>query len=689
MLNSLALDAATLELLEWQRLCRQVSGFAATKLGMRAKLEIGASLDQSLGLLNLTKEVYGLDEQIGGGLSLEGVEDITLAIARSSKGGMLDPKELWQVATTLAGARHLRRQIDNSQNCSALQEMVQELRTYPELEQQIYQAIDEGGMVLDRASEKLANYRSTMRQVREQVLSSLQNLIQRKGNALQENIITQRGDRYVLAVKATHKDQIPGIVHDASASGLTIFVEPNGIVNGNNRLRQLERYEQTEIERILQALSDQVGEVSADLARLLQVLTEIDLAIARARYGYWLKAKPPQLFQDLNTPTQLRQLRHPLLVWQEQREEGRAVVPITVKIEPITRVVVITGPNTGGKTATLKTIGLVALMAKAGMFVPAAEPVALPWFDLILADIGDEQSLEQNLSTFSGHIRRIGGILSIATPNSLILLDEVGAGTDPTEGTAIAIALLEYLAKQVKLTIATTHFGELKMLKYKHEQFENASVEFDDLALAPTYRLLWGIPGRSNALAIARRLGLSEEILQPAQTHLGFGSIETNRLISELENQTRQQTVATEKVIELLRDTERLHQEIVEKSANLRSQYQELRQHQEQQILGAIAQAKKEIARVIRKLQAGDGSASSAQWAEQRMGQIAKLHLPSAQKTEQKSEPPYQPQVGDRVRIIKLDKIGLVLSTSSSNGEIGLRLGQMKMSVHQSEVEKV
>lgn len=694
MLNPSDLAAATLELLEWQKLCRQVGSFAASKLGARAELEIGASFDQSMALLSLTREVYGLDEQLAGGISLEGVEDISGAIARSSKGGMLDPRELWQVATTLAGARNLRRQIDNAQNCDALKLMVQELRTYPELEQQIYQAIDEGGTVLDRASEKLANYRASMRQVRQQVLAGLQNLIQRKSNALQENIITQRSDRYVLAVKATHKDQIPGIVHDASASGLTIFVEPNGVVNGNNRLRQLERYEQTEVERILQGLSDRVREVSGDLERLLQVLTEIDLAIARARYGYWLKAQPPQLFDpchDDSGATQLRQLRHPLLVWQEQREQGRAVVPITVKIEPITKVVVITGPNTGGKTATLKTVGLVALMAKAGMFVPAAEPVALPWFDQVLADIGDEQSLEQNLSTFSGHIRRIGGILAIATASSLVLLDEVGAGTDPTEGTAIAIALLEYLTTRVRLTIATTHFGELKMLKYKHEEFENASVEFDDLALAPTYRLLWGIPGRSNALAIARRLGLSEEILQPAQAHLGFGSIETNRLIAELENQRRQQHLATEKAVELLRDTERLHQEILEKSASLRSQYQELRHHQEQEILAAIAQAKKEIARVIRKLQAGDGSAGSAQWAEQRMGEIGKLHLPSAQKTPPTTGAiaPYQPQVGDRVRIIKLDKIGVVSSAPTSNGEIGLRLGQIKMSVHQSEVEKV
>jgi DNA mismatch repair protein MutS2 len=330
-------------------------------------------------------------------------------------------------------------------------------------------------------------------------------------------------------------------------------------------------------------------------------------------------------------------------------------------------------------------------MAKAGMFLPAQDPIEIPWFDWILADIGDEQSLQQNLSTFSGHIRRIGNILELVTAHSLVLLDEIGAGTDPSEGTAIAISLLEYLGKRAHLTIATTHFGELKMLKYKHNHFENASVEFDDLALAPTYRLLWGIPGRSNALAIARRLGLSEEIILSAQTELGFGSIETNRLIAELEKQTREQINKTETVSQLLTDTQRLHREILDKSGNLRTQYQELRLNQEQQILGAIAQAKKEIARVIRKLQGGDGSAQTVQRAEQRLDEISKLHLPSQSKTKinPESSSVYMPQIGDRVRIIKLDKKAQVLSPANNSGEIAVRLGQMKMTLNVSEVEKV
>jgi len=547
------MQSETLELLEWSRLCRHLSTFAATKLGAIAAnhLVIPSTYQRSQELLTQTQEAYNLETKLSGGLSLEGVQDISGALARAEVQGILSPLELFAIATTLAGARNLRRSLDNSENCPVLQTLVSEVRTYPDLEKEIYHCIEEGGTVLERASEKLGNIRRSAHQVREKIFSTLQGIIQRKNSALQENIITQRGDRYVLSVKASHKDQISGIVHDASGSGLTLLIEPSSVVSGNNDLRQLVAREQREIEIILSNLSAKVTAVVEDLSRLLAILTEVDLAIARARYGYWLKANPPTLSQNPQSIT-LRNLRHPLLVWQEQNESGRTVVPVDVLISPDIKVVVITGPNTGGKTATLKTFGLAAVMAKVGMFIPAREPVELPWFDLILADIGDEQSLQQNLSTFSGHIRRIGKILELITPTSLVLLDEVGAGTDPSEGSAIATALLEHLANSANLTVATTHFGELKTLKYQNPQFENASVEFDDVQLAPTYKLLWGIPGRSNALAIARRLGLPENIIDDAQNHVGYGSNEINLVIAELEAQRRRQTEKTQDATILL-----------------------------------------------------------------------------------------------------------------------------------------
>lgn len=683
------MQAETLELLEWQRLCQHLANFAATKLGALAAcdLDIPATRDRSLELLTQTKEICHLESKLPGGVSLEGIHNIANAILRAQKQGVLSPEELWQIATTLAGARNLRRSLDSVDGCPQLQKLVSDLRTYPELEQEIYHCIDEGGTVLDRASDKLGNLRAGLRQVRDRIFNSLQGIMQRRHNALQENIITQRSDRYVLAVKAPQKDQIPGIVHDASSTGMTVFVEPHAIVPENNKLKQLARQEQAEIEIILRRLSEQVASLAEDLYRLLEIVTEIDLAIARARYAYWLGANPPTFVEGSIT---LRQLRHPLLVWQQQHEQGHAVVPVDVLIAPEIRVVVITGPNTGGKTATLKTFGLAAVMAKVGMFVPAREPVELPWFDAVLADIGDEQSLQQNLSTFSGHIRRIGRVLDAASSQSLVLLDEVGAGTDPTEGSAIATALLEHLANHTRLTIATTHFGELKALKYQDAKFENASVEFDDVQLAPTYRLQWGIPGRSNAIAIARRLGLSEIILESAQNHLGLDSAEINTVIAELEAQRRQQVHKTEAASELLQSTQKLYQEISEKSALLRSQYQELRASQENEVTAAIQQAKKEIARVIRKLQAGDQSAQSAQHAEQRMDELNKRHLPSQQKTVAKIPvTQYAPQVGDRIRIVKLDQKALVLALPNGAGDLSVRLGQLKMTVNLKDIELV
>jgi DNA mismatch repair protein MutS2 len=684
------MQVETLELLEWSRLCQHLATFAATKLGAIAAshLVIPDRRDRSETLIAQTQEIINIDTKLPGGLTLEGVRDISGALQRAERQGMLSADELFAIATTLAGARNLRRSLDNVDCCPTLQALVSELRTYPELEQEIYRCIDEGGTVLDRASEKLGTIRLSIAQVREQIFSSLQGIMQRRQNALQENVITQRGDRYVLSVKAPQKDQIPGVVHDASSSGMTVFVEPNAIVPANNKLRQLSRQEKTEIEMILHQLSDRVTAVVEDLMRLLAIVTEVDLAIARARYAYWLGANSPSFREDTIL---LRQLRHPLLVWQQRHEQGREVVPVDVSIAPEIRSVVITGPNTGGKTATLKTFGLVALMAKAGMFIPAKVPVELPWFDLVLADIGDEQSLQQNLSTFSGHIRRIGRILDDITPQSLVLLDEVGAGTDPTEGSAIATALLEHLAEHTRLTIATTHFGELKTLKYQNPKFENASVEFDDVELKPTYRLLWGIPGRSNALAIALRLGLPEDILNIAQQHVGYGSAEINAVIADLEAQRRRQTSSADAAAVLIAQTEKLHQEISEKATQLRSQYQDLRATQEREVTAAIAQAKKEIARVIRKLQQGDQSAQSAQHSEQRMEQIGRQHLPSRQPENKKPEPEPKniPKVGDRVRIAKLDKIAQVLTAPNSAGEISVRLGQMKMTVAIADIELV
>ncbi|WP_407061432.1 endonuclease MutS2, partial [Anabaena sp. PCC 7938] len=408
------IQSETLELLEWQRLCQHLSTFAATKLGaiVARNLPIPETQIESQKLLAQTKEVYQLESHLSPGLSFEGIQDIGDSLERAELQGILSGEELLAIATTLSGTRNVRRVIDNQDNLPILTELVSELRTYPELEQEIHRCIDERAQVTDRASQKMGEIRIDLRRIRSQITQKLQNIIQAKSGAVQEQLITQRGDRYVIPVKAPQKDAIPGIVHDTSTSGATLYIEPHSVVPMGNQLRQTLRKEQTEAEAILRTLTEQVAAVKPDLERLLAIVTTLDLATAKSRYSFWIGANPPRFInreeQEIIT---LRQLRHPLLVWQQQHEQGNPVVPVDLLISPNIRVVTITGPNTGGKTVTLKTLGLAALMSKVGLFVPAREPVEMPWFDKVLADIGDEQSLQQSLSTFSGHIRRISRIL--------------------------------------------------------------------------------------------------------------------------------------------------------------------------------------------------------------------------------------------------------------------------------------
>ncbi|NQE37812.1 Endonuclease MutS2 [Microcoleus sp. IPMA8] len=779
--TSTLIQSETLELLEWPRLCQHLATFAATKLGVAAALDlpIPATQAQTAELLGQTQETYQLESRAGGALSFEGIQDIGTSLQRAELQGLLSGEELLAIATTLAGARQLRRIIDSQADVPTLKELAAQLRTYPELEQEIHRCIDDRAQVADRATPKLAGIRVQMRQLRDRIYQILQGILQRQSNAVQEQLITQRSGRFVIPVKAPQKDAIPGIVHDSSASGATLYVEPHSTVNLNNQMRQLLRQEQAEEEAVRRALTEQVAAVKPDLDRLVVVVTTLDLAAAKARYSYWLQANPPKfielgepelapknpdkedeeqedeensensqlLIRNLRSQITLRQLRHPLLVWQQQHEQGFPVVPVDLTIGPHIRVVAITGPNTGGKTVTLKTLGLAALMAKAGMFVAAREPVELPWFDNILADIGDEQSLQQSLSTFSGHIRRISRILEVLDdnksqaegeensnlpitnsqqqdeevidtqntvsalpilkpklqisqpqipninsqlpiPKSLVLLDEVGAGTDPSEGSALAIALLKYLAQHSLLTVATTHFGELKALKYQDSRFENASVEFDDNSMQPTYRLLWGIPGRSNALTIAKRLGLLASIVEEAQTYVGGASQDVNQVIAGLEAQRRKQETKAREATQLLHQTEKLHREVSQKAAALQERERELKIAQELAVNEAIGSAKSEIAQIIRRLQSGNQTAQNAQQATDTLNQISEKHLPSRQQPA-KPKPGFMPKVGDRIRIPSLGQTAEVLSGPDANEELSVRFGIMKMTVKLGEIESL
>jgi len=692
------IEKETLELLEWHRLGEHLATFTSTKLGAKSarNLPIPDRRETSLTLLAQTKEVYELEQNLTTGWKFEGIHDFGSALERAEYKGIIPGETFLKIATTLAGVRRLRRVIDELEESPQLKELVAQVRTYPDLEQEIYRCIDENGNVSERASPQLRDIRQKIQDRRDRIYQKLQKIIQKQGHAIQESVITQREQRFVLPVKAGHKETIPGIVHDHSSTRATVYIEPHSVVALGNQQREYLREEQREQERILKYLTEQIADLKGDLELLLAVATKLDLATARARYSLWLEANPPRFIEaNGQDPITLRRLRHPLLVWQQSHEQGPAVVPIDVKIDPQTRVVAITGPNTGGKTVALKTVGLAALMAKVGLFVPAKEPVEIPWFEQVLADIGDEQSLEQSLSTFSGHIQRITRIIDRIQNHDtqqhirslLVLLDEIGAGTDPAEGSAIAIALLQYLAERVRLTIATTHYGELKALKYQDERFENASVEFDDETLSPTYRLLWGIPGRSNALTVAHRLGLEPEILETAKNQMGSYSEDVNEIIAGLEKQRREQEEKAQQARKLLEQAEKFYEEVSNRAKALEAREAELKRSQEQAVNQAVTEAKQEIAQVIKELQQGQKTGQAAQKATATVDEIANQYRPQPETP--KPQPSYQPQVGEQVRLPKWEQTGEVLTPPNAEGKLTVRFGVMKMTVSLEDVESL
>ncbi|MEB3234104.1 MAG: endonuclease MutS2 [Cyanobacteriota bacterium] len=691
------IQAEALELLEWRRLAEQLASFASTAAGARQcqSLPLAPDCDASRVLLAQTGELLGLDGVLEGGLSFQGVADIAPVVMLCAKGGVARGEALLELATTLAAARRLRRQIEDPELRPHTSALVAQLRTLPELEQRLKFCLEEGGRVADRASAPLEGVRRQLQGQRAERRERFQDLLRRYAPLLQDNVIAERNGRPVLAVKAGAAAQLPGLVHDSSASGSTVFIEPQGVVALGNRIRELEGQERELEEQVLQQLSALVADHVEALEPLQRVLVELDCALARARYGAWLGAVRPELVSDPEAPFELRELRHPLLLWQQRHQAGEPVVPVSISVSPAQRVVAITGPNTGGKTVTLKSLGLAALMARAGLWLPCGGSPRLPWCGLVLADIGDEQSLQQNLSTFSGHIRRIARILEALTEPiagaSLVLLDEVGAGTDPQEGSALAAALLKHLAERARLTVATTHFGELKALKYGDSRFENASVGFDAETLAPTYRLQWGIPGRSNALAIARRLGLLEPVLQQAEAQLApLAQGDVNQVIAGLEDQRQRQQEAAEEAAALLAQTELLHEELLLRWEQQQQQSAELQEQRRQQLEQSIRQGQKEVRRIIRRLRQGSTRSGSSELGEtarqagQRLRQLEQQHRPLPERREHRG---WMPAVGERVRLLSLGKAAEVLAIADDSQELTVRCGVMRLTVPLSGIE--
>ena len=468
---------------------------------------------------------------VRGSPSFSGVKDVRSSLARADLGGALNTKELLEIARVLQCARLVRGYIaEDSVGKTCIDSLFYALRANKFLEEKISTSIVGEDEIADSASADLATIRRQMRAAAARARDALQKIISSASyaKALQEPIITMRSDRYVVPVKADHKGAVPGLVHDISATGQTLFVEPMAAVKANNELRELAAKEKLEIERILAELSADCAEHREEIASDYDLLVRLDLIFAKAKLSYKLDC---QAASTEGKGIVLRRARHPLL------DQAKAV-PIDVELGDSFDTLVITGPNTGGKTVSLKTIGLLAAMNQCGLHIPAADGSNLPVFSHILADIGDEQSIEQNLSTFSAHMTNIVSILDECDDRSLLLFDELGAGTDPTEGAALAIAIIEYARKCGAVIAATTHYAELKVYATNEAGVQNASCEFDVETLRPTYHLLVGIPGKSNAFAISHRLGLSEEIIEDARNRVSTESASFEATIEKLE-QTR------------------------------------------------------------------------------------------------------------------------------------------------------
>ena len=509
-------------------------------LNMLAAEAVGDSAKEAARALSPSPDPFEVKRRLGetsaaktmmivrGSPSFSGVKDVRPSLARADLGGALNTRELMDIARVLQCARLVRGYIaDNGDDKTPIDYLFYALHANKFLEEKINGSILGEDEIADSASTDLASIRRQMRAAAARARDALQKIISSPSyaKALQEPIITMRSDRYVVPVKADHKGAVPGLVHDISASGMTLFIEPMAAVKANNELRELAAKEKLEIERILAELSADCAEHRDDINSDYEVLVKLDLIFAKAKLSYKLDCGEAE---TEGTGILLRRARHPLL------DQAKAV-PIDVELGGGFDTLVITGPNTGGKTVSLKTIGLLAAMHQCGLHIPAADGSVLPVFSHILADIGDEQSIEQSLSTFSAHMTNIVSILSECDERSLLLFDELGAGTDPTEGAALAIAIIEYARQKGAMIAATTHYAELKVYATNEPGVQNASCEFDVETLRPTYRLLVGIPGKSNAFAISRRLGLGEDIIEDARRRVGTESASFEATIEKLE----------------------------------------------------------------------------------------------------------------------------------------------------------
>ena len=695
------MDAKSTAVLEFPKIVERLADLCGSPGGRELALQItpSADLDEVRRRLATTSEARSLS-RLKPHFRMGQAPDIAANLLAASRGAILPAGDILEIAILLRSARHTRNQIAPlSRELPQLARVAQRIADFSPLIREIEATIDERGEVPDNASPALAEARDRVRTVQDRLERQLERTLRHavSEGIAQESLITERDGRYVIPIKAELRGAMPSVVHDVSASGATLFVEPLAVVELGNRLREARREEQREVDRILRALCESIGAETGAIRAAVRCLSQIDLAQAKARLGGELDAPLPAENDNLNwiggdaNDLILHSARHPLLTGD--------VVPISTALSADARCVLITGPNTGGKTVALKTVGLLCLMAQAGLPVPAETGTRIPVFDDIFADIGDEQSIEQSLSTFSAHMTNIVRIIESAGPRTLVLLDELGAGTDPAEGATLARSLLQELLELDSMVVATTHHGELKVFAHATDGIVNASAEFDAVSLQPTYRLLMGTPGRSNALAIAQRLGMPERILDRARRDAPTETASMEQLLGELQQerdaiagQVRAERIARE-------EAEEIRASLAERRDAIEAERDAVLARAERAMEDELASFRRNIRAGLKELDKQRSREQAETLADRRADdsrerlqtvrrERANRRRRAAPRTEEPRLQPEQLSAGDFIYLRGLPEPGEVL-TAVEDGALDVQLGALRTRVRVEQIERL
>lgn len=677
------MNQKALETLEYRKIIAQLK----REMGSAASAKLADELTPLTSEKIIKEELRSTTEAVDlivrkGPLPTGGLYDIREALLLAKKGGSLTMRQLLEVQNVLGISSEVVAFMhdDALPELKHIGEMVDLIVEFTALEKEISRCILTEDEMADNASPKLKDIRRSIHQQNQAIKNKLSRIITSSSNKtyLQDAIVTMRDGRYVIPVKQEYRSFFPGMVHDQSKGGATLFIEPQGVVELNNKLRELEVEEQLEIARILAELSSRVAEHYREIRSNLELLTKLDFIMAKGKLSCKMHASEPKI--DTDGELRLISARHPLI-------EYKKAVPVDIRIGGDYRTLIITGPNTGGKTVSLKTAGLLVMMAQSGLHIPASHASTLPIFGEVFADIGDEQSIEQSLSTFSSHMKNIVSIIDKASYDSLVLVDELGAGTDPTEGAALAIAILERFYDSGALTMATTHYNELKKYALATSGVENAAMEFDVEALTPTYRLLIGVPGKSNAFEISKKLGLSESVIERASEHIKHGDMEFENVISSIEDDKRK--AAADRL-----DAESMRAEIEERLKKLEEKEKAISEKR----ADIIAEAKREARELLRETKSAVKDVQKDLRRLQKSGANTNLNTGALEKSRRKineaedlvsekvvkqvnSEPVSADtlKIGDRVKLLTIGQNGTILSLPDEKGNLMINIGALKV----------